>query len=99
MRYFLRNDDVYTVTVEYVPAYRTYLVEVHQGLEQIVHHEFETAQECLDMAARFVDHHVSSLYLWSLNADSTAPPRVREKSAAYTADCRRKVANYLGRAA
>ena len=97
MSYLLRNDDLFTVRVSWT-ASRTYLCEVHHALDVVCRHESETAKECLDVAARFVDHHVSSRYLWALNADSTAPPRIREKLAAYTETCRHKVeALYGGR--
>lgn len=96
MRYFLRNDARYTVTVEYVHVYGTYLTEVWTGLERIVHHEFETAKECLDLAGEFVDHHISSRYLWALQHDAASPPPVKPKSAAYTEDCRRKVEKLYG---
>ena len=97
MRYLLRNDDEFTVTVEYVHAYGTYLCDVHAGLERVVHHEFEQAGECLDLAGRFVDHRISSMYLWALVADSTAPPLIRPKPAAYTEECRQKVQLLYGR--
>ncbi len=99
MRYFLRNDGEFTVTVEYLHGYGTFLCEVHAGLERVVHHEFDQAGACLDMARRFVDHHISSLYLWSLVHDATSPLPVKPKSAAYTEECRQKVQLLYGRKA
>jgi hypothetical protein len=96
--YLLRNDDVYTVRVSWTEK-RTYLCEVHHAGDRLVHHEFEHAQECLDLAAQFVEHHVSSIYLWSLINDSTSPPLVKPMPAAYTQRCRQLVADLYARAA
>ena len=99
MSYLLRNDNTYTVRVSYEHRFGTYLCEVYAGLTQVVHHEFELAADCLDMARRFVDHHISSQVLWSLVNDSTAPPLVRPKSEDYTRSCRVKVEALYGRRA
>lgn len=96
MRYVLRNDDL-TVSVEYLPAYRTFLCEVYEGLERLVHYEHETSAGCIAHASNYVEHHVSSIYLWALANDAATEPRVREKSAAYTAECRAKVERLYGR--
>lgn len=100
MSYLLRNDDMYTVRVSWTHR-RTYLCEVHHGLDRLVYREFnpqdgENASDCLQLASRFVDHHISSLYLWSLVNDSTSPPVVHPKTEAYTERCRRMVEALYG---
>jgi hypothetical protein len=96
VRYWLRNDDEFTVTVEYVHSFGTFLCEVYSGLERVAHHEFEMAADCVALASRYVDGHVSSRYVWALASDATAPPLVRPKSPAYTAGCREKVDGLYG---
>lgn len=98
MSYLLRNDDTWTVRVSYTRNL-TYLSEVHHGLESVIHYEHETAQACLDMVAPFVDHHISSRYLWALTADASRPVGPLPKSEAYTDLCREKVEKLYKRAA
>jgi hypothetical protein len=89
MSYLLRNDPQYTVRVGYESG--SYVVQVHRGLDELVNHESARSEDCVEIAQRFVDHHISSRVLWALTNDVTAPPLIRPKSAAYTEDCRQKV--------
>ncbi len=91
MRHMLRNDDVYTVTVEYVPTRQSFRCEVFTRMDVIVAHEYDEAEHALELASQFVNGHISSRYLWALVADRDEPPRIQPKSPAYTEACRQKV--------
>ena len=99
MRYLLRNDAAYTVTVEYVPSRQSFRTEVYSGMDVLVATEYDKPEHALELAGRFVKGHVSSRYLWSLVADRDEPPRIQPKSAAYTEACRDKVEAHYGAAA
>ena len=88
MRHLLRNDDKYTVSVEY--ARDAFRCEVYSGMEPVCVQDCDTAQQALELAQRFVEHHIPSRFLWALVNDRDET-RVKPRSATGKAECASKV--------
>lgn len=99
MRHLLRNDNKYTVSVEYRPDRDVFRTEVYAGMDWVTVQDLNTPQQALELAGRFVEHHIPSRFLWALVMDRDNPPARLPQTATLKAENARKVEALYGKKA